>query len=279
MFLQSAERIECATRHRRQAYAASPAYEPAYKTSSSQQPNQFAPQQQPTAQFAPQQQQPIAQFAPQQQQPIAQYAPQQQQQQQPAAQYAPQQQQQPIAQFAPQQQQPIAQFAPQQQQPIAQFAPQQQKSTFIQQYETTTASYGKPYATTTASYAEPMPEIQYNPCSYYNTQVYWPAQGLSKQYFIQCSWEVPTLFKCPGDLIWNTDIASCDFPYKRTYPETPYDKPQDTYKSESYAPYKSSEMQKPYSKPAYGQVEAYKTGSDYSKPLNMVMRRSDNKNA
>lgn len=86
--------------------------------------------------------------------------------------------------------------------------------------------------------AEPMPPIQYNPCSYYNTQVYWPAQGLSNQYFIQCVWEVPQLFKCPGGLVWSQEITACDFPYKRSYPETPYDK--RSYDSYNTAPMTSS---------------------------------------
>ena len=63
---------------------------------------------------------------------------------------------------------------------------------------------------------EQMPEIQYNPCSYANTEVFHAAQGLSNNYFIHCDWEYPYLFKCPGGLVWNQEIQACDYANRRT---------------------------------------------------------------
>ncbi len=68
-----------------------------------------------------------------------------------------------------------------------------------------------------------MPAILSNPCDYVNTQVYWPAEGLPNNYFIKCEWEVPYLFKCPNYLVWNQEILTCDYPFKRIAPPTPYD--------------------------------------------------------
>lgn len=92
----------------------------------------------------------------------------------------------------------------------------------------------------TGTYGFTCLENIYNPC--YNTnreQQYHEADSsLSKQYFLECNWNIPYLFKCPSDLIWNQKIKSCDYPYTYRPPEKKYEPSvTDSPSTQSYSVY------------------------------------------
>ena len=94
--------------------------------------------------------------------------------------------------------------------------PKQQYSALASQQYSVQAPMAKQQYSYNEEKREQMPEIQYNPCSYANTEVFHAAQGLSNNYFIHCDWEYPYLFKCPGGLVWNQEIQACDYANRRT---------------------------------------------------------------
>jgi hypothetical protein len=70
-----------------------------------------------------------------------------------------------------------------------------------------------------------------NPCAD-NDQQYYPADPLvSHHYFIECSWNVPYLFKCPADLVWVQEITTC------AWDDSVNDLPPVPSQSNTYASY------------------------------------------
>ena len=66
------------------------------------------------------------------------------------------------------------------------------------------------------SYGHNCQEGYKNPCDGYSQ--YHPADSrLHNKYFIECSWNIPYLMKCPRGTVWNQNILSCDWTTDATH--------------------------------------------------------------
>ena len=62
------------------------------------------------------------------------------------------------------------------------------------------------------SYGNTCKEDISNPCSY-GGQTYYPADAVfGDRYYVQCNWDIPYVFKCPANLVWNQELLTCDWP-------------------------------------------------------------------
>jgi hypothetical protein len=104
------------------------------------------------------------------------------------------------------------------------------------------------------SYGFDCKEGFFNPCML-STVTYTPADAsLSRKYFIECASDLPYLFKCPGSLVWNQAILSCDWEFTPVAPGSELD-PRTPTSYEEFKP--EAPMMNTYSAPAAPQMQTY----------------------
>lgn len=66
----------------------------------------------------------------------------------------------------------------------------------------------------TGTYGYSCTENFQNPCYANGGQYHSADASLGPEYFLECNWNTPYLFKCPYNLIWNQMLETCDWKYQ-----------------------------------------------------------------